>query len=271
MNFVFPLLAWRSCLAVMGLGGLLALEQVAPFKPPVDRKVRRYGRNLSISLANSAILDACLSAVVVAYVGWLGSRRIGLLHWTGLDPAWNAALSIPFLDFSTWVFHKAYHEVPVLWRLHRVHHSDLDLDVTSASRFHIAEIMLSALYRLAVAALWGPTFQALTAFEATLLFCAQVQHSNIKLPGDWDRRLRWVFVTPDMHRVHHSVVRGETNSNYSTVFSVWDRLFASYKVEGIDQDALTIGLPEYRRPDQVTLGKLMLMPLGAGCEAGPPA
>lgn len=185
---------------------------------------------------------------------------MGFLNWLGITGVPGILLTILFMDLITYVWHRAYHQIPVMWRLHRMHHSDRDLDVTSANRFHVLEILLSTSYRLAWFLAWGPTREAVLIFETAMLFSNQMQHSNIKLPGRLDEILRPVFVTPDMHRVHHSVVREETNSNFSAIFSFWDRLFKSYRFEGISQERLKIGLPEYPKAQDVTLDKMLLMP-----------
>lgn len=265
MSLVLSVLAWRGTLAFAGLGVLWGLELWRPFKPWTDRRLPRYARNLFLAAINALALEVALGGAIVAYTSWLQSRGIGLLPWLGAGLALNTLASIVVLDFATYLWHWAYHEVPVMWRLHRPHHSDRDLDVTSATRFHLAEILLSTIYRMGVVALLGPSVAGVAAFEASLLAFAQMQHSNLRLPGDWDRRLRRVFVTPDMHRVHHSEVKGHTNSNYSTVFSWWDRLFKTYNVEGIDQEGIRIGLPEYSKPEDVTLLKVLAMPFGPAC------
>ena len=267
MRWLIPHAAWRTWFSIGGFGVLLALEQWRPFKPRVDLVLRRYARNIFLSVTNQFILELTLTGAAVAWMAWLAGRGWGLMNVLRLPTAASAFLSVLFFDLATYAFHKAYHEVPLMWRLHRVHHADLDLDVTSASRFHAAEILLSTLYRMALMPLWGPSLASVAVFETALLAAAQVQHSNLRLPGDWDRRLRAVFVTPDMHRVHHSVVKEHTNSNYSTIFSWWDRLFGTYNVEGIDQRSLVIGLPEYRRAEDVTLGRLLVLPAGPACGA----
>ncbi len=268
VNLAFPASpkAFRTVFSVGGLVILWGLEQWRPFKPPVDPRWRRWGRNMFLSLSNAALLEVALGGAVVAWAAHLERRGWGLLRLAGAGPVLNVALTLLFLDLATYAFHRLYHEFSPMWRLHRAHHSDRDLDVTSASRFHVAEIFLSTGYRLALMPLWGPSLRAIVAFESSLLFFAQWEHANLALPGDWDRRLRKIFVTPDMHRVHHSDVVSHTNSNYSTIFSFWDRLFGTYNVEGIDQREIRIGLREYARAEDVTLPRLLVAPFGPACD-----
>ncbi|MBI4051674.1 MAG: sterol desaturase family protein [Elusimicrobia bacterium] len=264
MEFILSLAHWRSGLALGGLLVLLGIENKFPFKTCVEPKLRRYWINFFIAGSNALIVNVLLGGIVVAYTRMLYNQGFGLMSYYGVGPFWNIVFSIVFLDFATYAWHMAYHRWPFLWRLHRVHHSDRDLDVTTASRFHLGEILLSTVYRLFLYPLWGPSVSAAALFEMLLLLAAQFQHSNLKLPGFLEDTLRLWFVTPDMHRVHHSEVRDHTNSNYSTVFSVWDKLFGTYRMD-VSQEQIKIGLPEYQTSEDVSLGKLLTMPLGPAC------
>jgi len=252
----------RYGLAAGGLVALALIEQARPFRAWRDPRLSRLARNLFLAASNAAIAEIALGGSLVAMSAWLAApaNGWGLLRILGAGRLANIVASLICLDLATYLFHRAYHEVPVLWRLHRVHHADRDLDVTSASRFHAGEILLSSLYRLALMPLLGPSYEAVVVFEIALAAAAQFQHANLKLGDRFDRALRWLTVTPDMHRVHHSKVVEATNSNYATIFSIWDRLFASYRVEGIDQQTIDIGLADYARPEDVTLGRLVAMP-----------
>ncbi len=257
--------AWLRGLA--GFGGLLlfmTLENRFPFRRRVDPIVRHYGINLFIAGGNAVIVGLLFSGAVVGYARFLESRGIGLLHFFPVAPGWNLLLSLFYLDFVTYLWHMAYHRWPLLWRLHRVHHSDRDLDVTSASRFHPGEIALSILLRLGAMTLWGPTWTAMIVFEGALLFAAQFQHSNFKIPEPFESAIRWLFVTPNMHRVHHSDLPEETNSNYSTIFSIWDRLMGTYRMA--PQERIVIGLKAYPNPEDRTFLRLMTMPFNGPCQ-----
>lgn len=254
--------------AAIGLGGvvlLLLLEAAWPFRRPVDPRWRRYAINLFIMGSNALVLSLILGGAIIAAYHTFELRGMGVLHRLGIESWWNVALTVAFLDAVTYVWHRAYHGVPVMWRMHRVHHSDRDVDVTTSGRFHLAEMVLSALFRLGVLALWGAVAGGVVIFEILFGLMNQLEHANLQLPERADRCLRAVFVTPAMHRVHHSRIPEHTNSNYATIFSWWDRMCGTYRVEP-DQHRLVLGLPEYSRADDVTFGKVLALPFGPSCE-----
>ncbi|TAK03457.1 MAG: sterol desaturase family protein [Candidatus Manganitrophaceae bacterium] len=255
----------RGLASFGGLFLFMAIENLSPYRKRVDPIFRHYGVNLLIAGANAAILGIAFGGAVVAYARFLEARGIGLLPLFPVPLGWNIVLSLLFLDFVTYLWHMAYHRWPLLWRLHRVHHTDRDLDVTSASRFHLGEIGLSIFLRLGAMTLWGPAWISMVIFEGALLLAAQFQHSNFKIPAPFESAVRSVFVTPDMHRVHHSDIPGETNSNYSTIFSFWDRSIGTYRMA--PQERIVIGLKEYPNPEDRTFLKLMAMPFGRRCSS----
>lgn len=247
-----------------GFGGLfffLAIENLFPFRRRVDPILRHYGTNLLLAGANAFILNLLLGGLIIGYADFLNRRGIGLLKVFPVTPFWNIILSLLYLDFVTYLWHMGYHRIPLLWRLHRVHHSDRDLDVTSASRFHLLEVSFSILLRLAAVTVWGPAPFSILIFEGGLLAAAQFQHSNFKIP--FDSALRFIFVTPDMHRIHHSDLPMETNSNYATIFSFWDRMIGTYRIA--PQERIVIGIKSHPDPKDRTVGALLLMPFGPPC------
>ena len=254
----------RSVIGVGGLILLLLLELVCPFRRPVESRWRRDAINLCITGSNALLLTVLLGGLIVSAYQAFELHRVGLLHRLGIGGWWNAALTLLFLDGVTYGWHRAYHGLPLMWRMHRVHHSDRDLDVTTSGRFHLTEMVLSALFRLLVIALWGAGVASIVLFEILFGLCNQLEHANLHIPEPFETWLRWVVVTPDMHRIHHSQVAEHTNANYSTIFSVWDRLFGTYRF-GADQRALLIGLPEYPRPEDVAFGKVLALPFGPPC------
>jgi sterol desaturase/sphingolipid hydroxylase (fatty acid hydroxylase superfamily) len=153
-----------------------------------------------------------------------------------------------------------------LWRLHRAHHSDLDLDVTTSSRFHLGEVTLSTVYKIGFIWVLGVSPLGLVALESALLFAAQAQHSNLRIPEPFETMVRWIFVTPHMHRIHHSQEVMELNSNFSTIFSWWDRLIGTYQME-VRQEGIMIGLKDYPATWNVTLWQVLLIPFGKSCKA----
>jgi sterol desaturase/sphingolipid hydroxylase (fatty acid hydroxylase superfamily) len=177
-------------------------------------------------------------------------------------PAWLAILlAVAFLDFAVYAQHVLFHHVPWLWRLHRMHHADLEFDVTTALRFHPLEIMLSMLIKMAVVSLLGASAIAVVIFEVLLNATAMFNHANLRLSDPVDRSLRLAIVTPDMHRVHHSVRREETNSNYGFNLSIWDRLFGTYRAQPQDgHDAMTIGIEQFRSPRDLWIDRMLLQP-----------
>jgi len=251
---------------VAGLVLLLLAESVWSFRRPVESRWRRRTINLFITGANALFLSVLLGGLIVSVHRAFELHRVGLFHALGMSPWVNVALTVVSLDGVTYVWHRAYHGLPLMWRMHRVHHSDRDLDVTTSGRFHLTEMVLSAAFRLGVIALLGATAASVVIFEIIFGLTNQLEHANLSLPEPFESWCRLVFVTPDMHRIHHSQEKSHTNSNYSTIFSWWDRLFGTYRF-GEDQRRLMIGLPEYQRPGDVSLDKVLVMPFGPPCVA----
>jgi sterol desaturase/sphingolipid hydroxylase (fatty acid hydroxylase superfamily) len=251
----------------IGVGGFIVLllaESVWPFKRLEESRWRRYAINLFIGGSNALLLSVLLGSLVISSYHSFELHRLGVLHRFGIGSWWNILLTIIVLDGMTYGWHRAYHGVPVMWRMHRVHHSDQGVDVTTSGRFHLTEMVLSAVFRLGVIALWGASVTSVVIFEIVFGLLNQLEHANLHIPEPLETWLRSIFVTPDMHRIHHSQAREHTNSNYSTIFSWWDRLFGTYRF-GADQQTLTLGLPEHRQPQDVTFGKVLAMPFGPPC------
>lgn len=258
---VLRLAAFASVFVVMA-----ALELWSPKRVLTAAKGRRWLTNLSIVGIGSAVVRLmALSAVPIVAVAaaiLAGERGIGLFNWLGL-PAWiEILISIVVLDFALWLQHLMSHKMPALWRLHRMHHADVDIDVTTAIRFHPVEIALSMLWKvLWVLALGAPPV-AVVLFEVLLNGCAMFNHANVALPAWLDRVLRTVVVTPDMHRVHHSVIGREHNSNYGFNLSIWDRWLGTYTDQPRDgHQGMTIGLAPYQSEAPTRLGWSLALPL----------
>jgi len=237
------------------VGVLLAMllwEQFAPRRRPTVRRALRRGHNLALVVLNTIVARLVLPISAVAAAEACGVRGWGLL--ARIDaPAWAETLTaVVLLDLAIYLQHVAFHAVPILWRLHRVHHADLDFDVTTGLRFHTLEIVLSALIKLAAIALLGPSPLAVILFEVLLNATAMFNHGNVSLPKRIEPLVRALIVTPDMHRIHHSIERSETNSNFGFNLSCWDRLFRTYRAEPqAGQDAMTIGIESWRNEQQV--------------------
>jgi len=242
---------------------LLAALLFAQWRWPArgdGRPARRQLINLGMAVIGTAVLRIGFPVLAVAWAAQVqGGGLFGWLAW----PAWvEIIVAVLLLDVAIYWQHRLMHAVPLLWRLHRVHHCDTAFDVTTGVRFHPLEIALSMGFKLALISLLGPHPAAVLVFEVLLSLGALFTHTDIALPQALDRRLRWVFVTPSMHRIHHSTRRVETDSNYGFHLSLWDRLFRSYTVAPAeDERRMPIGLHEWREPRDQGLVSLLLNPL----------
>jgi len=223
------------------------LERHAPMRRLVTGRPRRWATNWAISVIDSVMVKLLFGAAAVGAALDAGARGIGLfnaLAW----PGWlEIVVVFLILDFAIWAQHLISHKVPILWRLHRVHHSDRDMDVTTAIRFHPGEIALSMMLKIGLVYALGAPALAVIAFEVVLNGASMFNHGNLRLPRRLDTMLRRLIVTPDMHRVHHSVVRTEHDSNYGFNLSIWDRLFGTYTAQPADgHEGMTVGLAEHQ-------------------------
>lgn len=228
------------------LGALLLLERLAPRRRPLQPQMRRRAANLALVLIDALALRALAFALpILAVVAAVDATSLGIGLFNHLDwPLWvEFLLAILLLDFAIWAQHLVTHKVPLFWRFHRVHHADRDFDVTTALRFHPVEIIASAALKVGLVYLLGPAALAVLVFELLLNATAMFNHANLALPRWLDRLVRLVLVTPDMHRVHHSIHREEHDSNYGFALSVWDRLFRTYRPQPMaDHQTMPIGL-----------------------------
>ncbi len=247
-------LATALCLAA-----LWVLEGVLPMFEGRARRVTHDGANLVLGVANAGLVSIAFAAATLAVTEWAAARAFGLLHIIPIEGALRLLLAVVVLDLWQYLWHRLNHRVPVLWRFHAVHHSDRDLDASSALRFHTGEILLSSVARLAVLPLLGLTIGEVLVYETILLPIILFHHSNVRVPEALDRCFRWLIVTPWMHWVHHSDYRPETDSNYASVFSVWDRLFGSFRFRD-DPRAINLGLDGVPETDWTTLTGMLAMP-----------
>jgi len=246
-----------------GILGLMALlEAWRPRRARAVSRWRRWPSNLGIVALNTILLRLVFPAVPVGLALLAEERGWGLLHAVAL-PSWLAiVVAVLLLDLAIYLQHVMVHAVPALWRLHRMHHSDLDFDVTTGARFHPAEILLSMAIKLALVAALGPPAVAVLIFEVLLNGTSMFNHANLRLPGALDRALRWIVVTPDMHRVHHSISPVETNSNFGFSLPWWDRLFGTYRDQPDAGHAdMTIGIKLFRDPREQRLDRMLTQPV----------
>jgi sterol desaturase/sphingolipid hydroxylase (fatty acid hydroxylase superfamily) len=240
------------------------VEFAVPRRRRVDPTLARWFSNLGLMAFNTAMLRLALPLTAVGAAALAGSRGWGVMSLWKL-PDWLAVLAtVVFLDFVVYGQHVVFHAIPVLWRVHRVHHADLDFDVTTGVRFHTLEILLSMGVKVAAVLLLGPPVWGVIAFETLLNATSMFNHANVRLPLALERILRLVLVTPDMHRVHHSALVCETNSNFGFNLSFWDRLLGTYTAQPrAGHEGMTIGLDEYRDPTCDRLPTMLAMPFSA--------
>jgi sterol desaturase/sphingolipid hydroxylase (fatty acid hydroxylase superfamily) len=250
-----------SCMAVW--------EYWTPCRQLLRPRRERWVTNLSLTTLNSLLVWATVGSVAYATAVFAAEQGVGVLHWIVLPPwaaspwaasPWTAAVvTLLGLDFAVYLHHVLFHAVPIFWRLHQVHHADLDIDTTTGLRFHPCEIFLSFGLKMAVIILLGAVPWVVVAFEILLNASSVFNHGNVAIPERVDAWLRWFLVTPDMHRIHHSTRTVESNSNFGFSFSCWDRICGTYRAHpALGHRRMDIGLSDYRTP--LTLSQLLLLP-----------
>jgi sterol desaturase/sphingolipid hydroxylase (fatty acid hydroxylase superfamily) len=248
--------------AALGVFAVMALwELLAPRRAWRVGRAPRWPGNLGILLLDAALVRLLFPVAAVGVAVIAAQRGWGLLNIAPWPPVLEGVLGFLALDLTIYAQHVAFHKIPLLWRLHRMHHADLDIDVTTGLRFHPIEVLLSMLLKMAVVVLIGVPALAVIAFEVVLNATSMFNHSNAAMPLWLDRIVRLLMVTPDMHRVHHSVLRRETDSNFGFNLPWWDRLFGTYRAEPeAGHQAMTIGLPVFRDPGELRLDRLVTQP-----------
>ena len=250
----------------LGIFVLVALWELAGPRRTLNRPrwLRWYG-NIGITVLNTLAVRLVIPLAPVALAVIAADRGWGVLNLVEL-PFWLAVvLAVVLLDLVIYLQHVMFHAVPALWRLHRMHHADLDFDVTTGFRFHTIEIVLSVLLKLAAVLVIGAPAAAVVIFEVLLNGTSMFNHGNVRLPPGLDRVLRWVVVTPDMHRVHHSDIPAETNSNFGFNLPWWDRLFGTYRAQpGLGHENMTIGLDAFREDSDLHLHNMLAQPFRRG-------
>ena len=246
----------------LGIFALMAIwETIAPRRARTFSRLMRWPSNLGIVALNTLLIRVLFPVAAVGLAGVGQQKSWGLLNNFEL-PNWLAVLlAVALLDLIIYLQHVMFHAVPVLWRLHRMHHTDLDLDVTSGARFHPIEIVLSMAIKMVAVIALGPPVVAVVVFEVLLNGTAMFNHSNVLIPASVDRVLRLIFVTPDMHRVHHSIIPKETNSNFGFNLPWWDRLFGTYLAQPVEgHTGMTIGIGDFRSSRDLRLDLMLLQP-----------
>jgi len=215
--------------------------------------------NLLLGVGNALLIGFVFLSLWQMASDWAAEREFGVLHWLDL-PLWiDALIAVLLFDFWTYWWHRWNHVIPFLWRFHRVHHSDPEMDVTTANRFHVGEIALSSLLRIPLIALIGAEIWHIALFEVIMFPIVQFHHANVRLPEWLDRIFRFFFASPAMHKVHHSDQKKETNSNYTSMLSIWDRVFGSFRHRE-DLENIRIGLEEFREESDQKITALLANP-----------
>ncbi len=244
------------------LAAIAAWEAIAPRRRQRIPRLLRWPNNLAIVVINTVAVRLTFPVLAVGLALMARERGWGLLNVFGVPDWLGFCISVLALDLAIYLQHVMFHAVPALWRLHRMHHADLEFDVTTGLRFHPVEILLSMAIKLAVVAVLGPPAAAVLVFEVLLNATAMFNHGNIRLPSGADRVLRWFVVTPDMHRVHHSVRPAETNSNFGFNLPWWDRLLGTYRAQPSDGHvAMTIGIDRFRTRRDLWLDRMLIQPI----------
>jgi sterol desaturase/sphingolipid hydroxylase (fatty acid hydroxylase superfamily) len=261
--------AWVRGAVFLAVFGSLALLEL--WSPRLERdelrgalKSRRWFTNISMVVLSSLVLRLVFPAAAVGAALWAEARGWGVLRLAGLDGIAGGVIAFVALDFAVWAEHVASHKIPLLWRIHRMHHADTGFDVTTGLRFHPLEIVLSMVWKAAVVVALGAPVLAVLVFEIVLNSGSMFSHSNLRLDLRVDRWLRRIIVTPDMHRVHHSTDIAETDSNYGFNLSLWDRLFGTYVGQPKrGHQAMEIGLSGYSASEAAGLGRSLALPFAS--------
>jgi sterol desaturase/sphingolipid hydroxylase (fatty acid hydroxylase superfamily) len=249
----------RGILVASGLGALLWLELRRPLRKSTQSKLHRVARNSALAVLGSTAIQVGEEPLVERLLDAAKRRHRGLVRQLQLPPALQALLVLLLFDYTMYIWHVLTHRVPLLWRFHLVHHTDLDMDVSTALRFHFAELLLSMPFRVLQVLLIGPSRFSYALWQTLFLLSVLFHHSNLRLPIQQERRLNYLLVTPRMHGIHHSMVQDETESNWSSGLTFWDWLHGTLNLN-VPQNEITIGVPGYPHAEALKLSQLITMP-----------
>lgn len=238
---------------------LFLLERRFPLRRSHLPLLGRVTLNIVISLLAFGAAALLVRPAIAWSMGWADQRGFGLIHTAGMPPWLGALVAFLLMDLAFYYWHVLNHHVPLLWRFHNVHHVDPELDVSTGFRFHFVEVGFSAAFRVVQVTLIGVSLPTFIVYEAVFQACTLFHHSNVRMNPKLERLINLMLVTPRMHGIHHSQVKRETNSNYSVVFSWWDRLHRSVRLN-VPQDRITIGIAGYSRAEDNRFISLLLMP-----------
>ena len=251
---------WLSAGLIAGAFGVLWLmERRRPLRKETEPNLKRSGRNLAVAGLAAVTLQLIERPAVEPLTALVHRRRWGLLNLLKL-PAWlEVVVAVVLMDYTLYLWHVLMHRVPFLWRFHLPHHVDLDLDTSTALRFHFGELGIATGWRVLQVTLIGVSPLSLSVWQTFVLLSVIFHHSNVQLPLELEKKLNRIFVTPRMHGIHHSIVKEETNSNWSSGLTVWDWLHGTLRLN-VPQGEITIGVPAYQKPEEVELARVLEMP-----------
>jgi sterol desaturase/sphingolipid hydroxylase (fatty acid hydroxylase superfamily) len=237
----------------------LLAESFVPLRRRVEPRPRRIARNLTTGGVSLALMTLLQTPLLLPAARFVSTHGIGLLHWLHVPRPWSAVAAVALLDYTLWWWHWAEHRVPFLWRFHLVHHVDLDLDASTALRFHFGELALSIPIRALQIALIGAEPLAVAVWQAILFASILFHHANVRLPRGLESFLARVLITPRMHGIHHSMREDETNSNWSSLLSIWDIIHGTFRLD-VPDETIVFGVPAYRHPSELTIGRILAIP-----------
>lgn len=248
----------RIAFSIGGLLLFLLIELAGPYRQPTVSKSKRWFINLGMTIFNNILLFIPAGFLLGA-ASYADKQGFGVLNMIDLPWFFKMLITVIFMDFMLYVWHLLNHEVPLLWRFHRVHHCDLNMDVSTATRFHFGELFISIIIKASLIYYLGADVLGVLIFETALLLSAQFHHSSMRIPWGFEKKWWLLFVPPSMHRIHHSVRMKERDSNYGTIFSIWDRIFGTM-VSDTDQDLIKIGVGGHFKEEKLNLQHLLVMP-----------
>ncbi len=249
----------KPLLIFIALVVIFVLEGIVPHYRGRTSRLRHAFPHILTALLNGLLTRFVLAGMTLQVINWAESNALGLTRWFSFSLYTETVIVFVLFDIWMYLWHRLNHRVGFFWRFHRAHHADIEMDTTTALRFHPGELVLSTFIRMPVLVLLGMSFVQLVFFEALLNLSTLFHHSNLDVPERWDRLLRMAIVTPNMHRVHHSAEPAETNSNYTSLLSVWDRLYRSFRSRE-DTRLITIGLPRFREAKWQQLWGFLITP-----------
>jgi sterol desaturase/sphingolipid hydroxylase (fatty acid hydroxylase superfamily) len=246
-------------LALGGFAALIWFENRRPLRRTVESKLVRNGRNLAVAGIAALALQMSEKPVATRLSNLVERKNLGLLKIFRLPKWLEIILAVVLMDYTLYLWHVLTHKAPFLWRFHVVHHVDLDLDASTALRFHFGELIISVLWRSIQILVIGVSPGALSAWQMFLFPSILFHHSNVRLPENLDKALQHFIVTPRLHGIHHSIVRDETDSNWSSGLTIWDKLHGTFR-NSVPQNEIIIGVPAYQNPDKVILSRILPLP-----------